>query len=410
MTKNFLKNIFLNNISQGLQFGSRWLLTIILLRVLSIEMFAVFSFIYSISNILVSVLPFGSQIYLINKSDLSLSGLKELTTSISIIIVLFLLAMLVCTVYFLINPSDQSAGLMPLSIFLSLILSLNVIFFSFLKGVGNFSFELKIYSIFSLLILLLAGYLYFIGTLSIFTILSLLILLNSLMTFFVFRFSKTLDIKQLLGLIDFKKETIIDGFSKRIFFGLQELVTASYAQGGMLILFYIISNKIYGEYRAMLILTAPFGLVNVAVSQVLLSHLKKVSKDKMGKVFRKLHFPFVGLLTVFLIVIYFFGKPIVKLITGLEYSESIRFSYIGVLLIIFTSFVYAGYEMLLVVIDKQKLRFYVMFFGAVINILSIVMLLPKYGLEGAILTNVISNIAVFIGMVIITETTLNKLK
>lgn len=409
MTINFLRNILLNNISQGLQFGSRWLLSIVLLKVLSIEMFAVFSFIYSISNILVSILPFGSQIYLINKSDLSLSGLKELTTSISMIIVLFLLVMFACTAYFLINPSDPSARLMPLSIFLSLILSINLIFFSFLKGVGNFSFELKIYSIFSILLLLLTGYLYFIGTLSIFTILSLLFLLNSLMTFFVFQFSKTLNIKELLSLIDFKKETIIDGFSKRIFFGLQELVTASYAQGGMLILFYIISNKIYGEYRAMLILTAPFGLVNVAVSQVLLSHLKKVSKDKIGKAFRKLHFPFVGLLTIFLIVIYFLGKPIVKLITGLEYTESIRQCYIGVLVIIFSSFIYAGYEMLLVVADKQKLRFYVMSFGAFINILSIVLLLPRYGLEGAILTNVISNTVVLIGMVIITEKTLNKL-
>jgi O-antigen/teichoic acid export membrane protein len=166
----------------------------------------------------------------------------------------------------------------------------------------------------------------------------------------------------------------------------------------MLILFYVISKTIYGEYRALLILAAPFALVNVAVSQVLLSQLKSVPINKVGATFKKLHWPFSALLAGFLFVIYYFGKPIVKIITGLEFTDSIQKSYICVLVIIFISFVYSGYEMLLVVIDKQKHRFLIMLIGAITNIVSIFLLLPKYGTFGAISTNLLSNVAVFFGI------------
>ena len=100
MTKYYLKNILLNNLSQGLQFGSRWILTIVLLKVLSIEMFAVFSFVFSISNFLVAVLPFGSAVYLINKAEDSEHGIKELAVSIEIIFFMFIGIMLSFALYF----------------------------------------------------------------------------------------------------------------------------------------------------------------------------------------------------------------------------------------------------------------------------------------------------------------------
>ena len=97
-------------------------------------------------------------------------------------------------------------------------------------------------------------------------------------------------------------------------------------------------------------------------------------------------------------------------IIGLEYTNSIQNSFVCVLLIIFVSFVYSGYEMLLVVIDKQKHRFLIMLVGAITNIVSIVVLLPKYGTFGAISTNLLSNLAVFIGIVFLSERFLSKLK
>jgi O-antigen/teichoic acid export membrane protein len=410
MTKYYLKNILLNNLSQGLQFGSRWILTIVLLKVLSIEMFAVFSFVFSISNFLVAVLPFGSAVYLINKAEDSEHGIKELAVSIEIIFFMFIGIMLSFALYFSFNPEIENAALIPLGILLSLILSLNNMIFSFLKGVGNFTFELKIYSIFSILLFLVTGYLYFVDAIAVYCLFMLLITINGLMLLFAFRYSAILKNNEIFQFRNYTFTSFKKGCNHRFFFGLQEIVTATYSQGGMLILFYVISKTIYGEYRALLILAAPFALVNVAVSQVLLSQLKSVPINKVGATFKKLHWPFSALLAGFLFVIYYFGKPIVKIITGLEFTDSIQKSYICVLVIIFISFVYSGYEMLLVVIDKQKHRFLIMLIGAITNIVSIFLLLPKYGTFGAISTNLLSNVAVFFGIVFLSERFLHKLK
>lgn len=408
MTKNFLKNVLLNNLSQGLQFGSRWILTITLLKVLSIEMFAIFSFVFSISNFLVSVLPFGSPIYLINKANDSEKGMKELRDSLQIVISIFFGIIFFYGVFYLFNADLENGALIPIGIFLSLVLSLNTVIYSFLKGLGNFTFELKIYSMFSILIFSLAAYLYFIGSLSVLTLLLLLILINGAMLFFAFRFSEALKNNNVLNFNIFDFKSLKIACTNRLYFGLQEVVTASYVQGGALILFYVISKSVYGEYRALLILTAPFSLVNLAVAQVLLSQLKSVSTDNIASAFRKLHFPFMALLAGLLFVIYLLGKPIVKMITGLEYTATIQKSFICVLTIIFVSFVYAGYEMLLVVINKQKHRFWIMLLGAITNVVAIFLLLPKYGLLGAIMTNLLSNVVVFVGMVLITELSIHR--
>jgi O-antigen/teichoic acid export membrane protein len=66
--------------------------------------------------------------------------------------------------------------------------------------------------------------------------------------------------------------------------------------------------------------------------------------------------------------------------------------------------------MLLVVIDKQKHRFLIMLIGAITNIVSIFVLLPKHGTFGAISTNLLSNVAVFVGIVFLSERFLYKLK
>ncbi|MBS7787518.1 hypothetical protein KIH23_09440 [Flavobacterium sp. CYK-55] len=410
MTKYYLKNILLNNLSQGLQFGSRWILTIVLLKVLSIQMFAVFSFVFSISNFLVSVLPFGSSVYLINKAEDSKNGIKELAVSIEIIFFIFTAIMSFYGVYFLISPHFENASLIPLGILLSLIFSLNTVVFSFLKGVGNFTFELKIYSIFSILIFLLASELYFVGQIPVFLLFLLLILINGLMLVFAFKYSIILKDNDIFQFKNYTLTSFKEGCANRFFFGLQEIVTASYAQGGMLILFYVINKATYGEYRALLILTAPFALVNVAVSQVLLAQLKKTPTNRIGATFKWLHWPFSALLAGVLCIVYYFGEVIVKLITDLEYTETVHQSFICVLVIIFISFVYSGYEMLLVVIDKQKHRFVIMLLGAITNIASIIILLPKCGTLGAISTNLLSNLAVFIGIVFLSEWFLSKVK
>ena len=66
-------------------------------------------------------------------------------------------------------------------------------------------------------------------------------------------------------------------------------------------------------------------------------------------------------------------------------------------------FVFANYEMLLVVYDMQRQRFLVMAMAAAISVASIFLLLPRFGLIGAVSTNVISYLIVLFGLLLIAE-------
>ena len=160
-TKQFLKNIFLNNTSQGLQFGSRWLFNLTLINVLDIKDYAVFSFVYSVSNILLAVIPFGSSIFLINEvKSLELSK-NKFFDSILIAISLFVGLL---SIYLILSPFLNEIKGWDLSIYgivLGFVLSLNITIFSYFKGVGDFLKELKAYIFFFVSLLFFIAYLYF---------------------------------------------------------------------------------------------------------------------------------------------------------------------------------------------------------------------------------------------------------
>ena len=159
--RQFILNIFFNNASQGLQFGSRWLFNITLINILEIKSYAIFSFVYSISNILLSILPFGSSIFLINEVKDVDESKNKLFDSILIAGVLFFFFLII---YLVLSPFlnyIKGWDLAIYGLFLGFVLSLNLILFSFFKGIGNFIKELKAYSVFFVFLILFIGYLFF---------------------------------------------------------------------------------------------------------------------------------------------------------------------------------------------------------------------------------------------------------
>ena len=73
-------------------------------------------------------------------------------------------------------------------------------------------------------------------------------------------------------------------------------------------------------------------------------------------------------------------------------------------------FIYGNYEMFLVRIHKQNLRFWVMLAAGIASIASIFFLVPRFELIGAVLTNVISNLVVLFGVLYISEKSIKKTK
>ncbi|MDM1517188.1 polysaccharide biosynthesis C-terminal domain-containing protein [Myroides odoratimimus] len=393
MNKEFIKNIIINNLSLGLQFGSRWLLSIVLLSTLGIIPFGIFSFIYSLANILVSVLPFGSQFYLIKETNIDKDNSKELQASVLILTILSFLVFGVILILDFLGVNSYGY-VIYLGWILGVVFSINNILFSYLKGIGQFGFELKINVVFSLLIFALMGYVIYIETLEINTIFYLLILFNLLTTATFLNLSKGISLFKDITVLLTKKQLLLV-WKARQYYGLQDIVTASFVQGGMLLLPLLVQGDIYGTYRGLLLIVAPFALLNLAFSQVLLNQIKNVSVEEKGIVFHSLQKIAIPILVLILGVMYVFREFVLEKIAKLALTETINQAYIGVLGIIFFSFVYSGYEMLLVALNKQKIRFLIMVIGAVVNLITIFTLLPKYGIVGAIGTNLISTFIVF---------------
>lgn len=406
MNKEFIKNIIVNNLSLGLQFGSRWLLNVVLLSVLGIVPFGIFAFVYSFANILVSILPFGSQFYLIKEANDKKDNSKELQASIVILSILAIVIFIgICITDFL--QINKYGYLMYLGLILGIVFSINNILLSYLKGLGRFGFELKVSILFSILIFgLIGGVIYYDGV-EIEFIFYLLIIFNLITTVFVLYLLEEISLFRGIRKLLRKKE-LMSIWKDRQYFGLQDMVTASFVQGGMLILPLFVIDEIYGMYRGLLLIVAPFALLNLAFSQVLLNQIKDIARYEKGRVFHSLQKIAIPVLLVILGCMYVFREFILEKIAKLELTDTINQAYLGVLFVIFFSFVYSGYEMLLVALNMQKMRFKIMVIGAIVNLITIFTLLPKFGIIGTIGTNVISTFIVFILIFSIGEKELKK--
>ncbi|WP_415376287.1 lipopolysaccharide biosynthesis protein [Patiriisocius sp. Uisw_017] len=408
-TSHFFQNIITNNASQGLQFGSRWVFNIALINVLDITSYALFSFIYSISNILLAVLPFGSPTYLINEVEDQEGGIKKLFDSF---VISFILTGLLLLLYLLLDffISDiKGWEYYGYGIALGFILSLNISLFSYYKGLGKFLIELKAYAVFFLFLIGFVAYLFFIPNArkDISFVFILLIGINSLVFLLTVFSSKR--IVTAFKSISVRRgvRRISNAFTERTYFGLQEMTTAFYAQSGMLLLFYLLDTATYGYYRALFVVIAPLLLITVSFSQVMLNYIKNLKSTLFILTFRKIqgYSLAVGFMFVFA---FYMLKDFLFGIIKVPINDNTTLAFGIVLGAILIRFMFTNYEMILVVLGKQKQRFYVVLCVAFINIGLIFTLLPKYGLIGAVSTNLLTYFVLLIGLLFSAESYLKK--
>ena len=399
--------LFLNNASQGLQFGSRWVLNLFLLTALSTSSFADFTFIYALANILLSVFPFGSSVYIINTK---LYNKDVLLKSINIINAFFFLSLLAYILMYILLRDMESIHIIWLGLILAYVLSLNFVLFSYFKSISNFINELRAYIFFSVILLGSFFVIYnlekdFLNLYSVFTI-----LIVSNLIIFVYSARKEITLSQIINkehLLDIKD--LIKSLKSRFYFGFQEILTAIYSQGGMLILYYLLTNDAYKTYRSFFIIVAPFFMFSVAFTQVMLNRMKRLTGKKLISVFRKTQVVML-LISVLLSVFILLFRDFIFIFLKMDLSNENITSFYLIILILNIRFIFANYEILFIVLNKQPFRFYVMLVSAILNIVLIFILVPMYDLLGAMYVYVISYAAVLIGLVLIGEIMLVKPK
>lgn len=405
-----IKDLFINNLSQGLQFGAQWVLSICILWVLGVEIFGEYSFYYSISNFLLPILPFGSFIFLL-KEDLknTKEGKESVKRSIQIQVIfffaIFLVSILVNSLFF----GNNGLLLLIISLFTGYFLSLNTLIFIYHKSLGDFHFELKINILKSFGVFLLICVIMFLKEIHVFTVLMSLLIINVITFIISLSFSSNFKTRDYINCFSFNLIRLKDRVIEQKYYGLQDILTASFVQGGMLILPLLLIHDIYGMYRGLLLIASPFGLLNLAFSQVLLNQLKNSSPVEKKKSFYNLQKIAIPILLLILGVLFIYREFVLEKIAKLSLNETTNIAFIGVCILILSSFIYSGYEMLLVSLEKQKKRFLIMVIGAIVNLVAIFVLLPQYGLIGAISTNIISSLVVFILIARIGESEMKKI-
>lgn len=407
MQKEFFKNLVLNNLSQGMQFGARWLFNLALIALLSDTDFGVFAYVFALSNILMSVLPFGSPIYMIGFLNQK-NKKQELADGLALVLALTVVGVLI---YLTLIPFKiDHFHLLFYGLVLGSIFAINTIFYFYFKSLGEFAEEIKASFLSLVLILAFLGYnQFFNSSLSLEIIFGVLILINFIVTVYLLIFSKYLSIKIIFQemLPAFKRLGKV--FKLRLYYGLQELMGVAYSQIGIFILFYFLAADRYGAYRKLFIIIAPISLLSVTFSQVLLHHLKKYDIDDAIKQFRK--YQKITIIGAFVLMglLWSLKYPLLNYLGKLEITPEIYNAFSMVVMTIGIRLIFGNYEMLLVRLDKQHLRFWIMVVAVVVNVLCIVILVPLLNLIGAILTDLITNIVVVLGMLTVSERIIKKI-
>ena len=353
-----------------------------------------------------AVLPFGSPIYLIGHLN-DHNRTEQLGDSIATVLFLFVVGVIL---YFILFPLNiDHFDLLFLGLLLGLLYAVNIIFYFYFKSLGKFVEEIKGSLLSFVLLMGFIGYNQFIHNIADVTqILVFVILINVAVSIYLLIFSKYLHPRLILNQV-FKSFKNLRGVLKeRLYYGLQEIMSVSYSQIGAFIMFYFLVDERYSTYRKLFIIIAPIYLLSVTFSQVLLHHLKKFEGEYIVAEFRKYQkLTLYG--AVIITALLFLAKSLILEALGkMEITREISMLFSFVIFVSFIRFVFGNYEMLLVRIDQQQRRFYIMFVAVIVNIVTILVLVPKFDLLGAVLTDVISNLVVLIGLVFISERELKK--
>lgn len=293
--------LFSNTVSNGLQFGSRWLFNIALARNYSTQ-YGEFTFLYTLATLFSSIFSYGANLFHLYKANNDKNYII-LYHSIMISGLFFLSA------FFLLEVVNifYNLSIYYYIIVLAFLLSTNQSIYTYLKGLGKFQEEAKAYFLFFIFFILLVLILFVLQPVllleNIFLILIVLNFLPVIIGVFILK-NENIFFNLKKGLLRLSIKTIKERWS----YGFHENLSILFKSLEFLLIGYFLSLELLGEYRAVYNLVFPLFIIPVIISQVLLSQLSKHTNNTiiMQRIFMKfmkyttlLSFIFVGIYLVF---------------------------------------------------------------------------------------------------------------
>ncbi len=142
LRSDFARKLLNNSLAHGLNFGSRWLLNLVVARQLLASDFGVFSYVYMLANLFFPTIAFGVSFYLIHYSAKQ-QQISLLFNSLVLSFIVFLLLCLgVVGIDYWINDTVPYY-LYLLSLLIGLVWAVSQAIFCYLKGRQQFFVEVK---------------------------------------------------------------------------------------------------------------------------------------------------------------------------------------------------------------------------------------------------------------------------
>jgi O-antigen/teichoic acid export membrane protein len=142
LRSDFARKLLNNSLAHGLNFGSRWLLNLVVARQLLATDFGVFSYVYMLANLFFPTIAFGVSFYLIHYS----AKQQQISLLLNSLVLSFVVFLLLCLGVLAIGHWTNDTvpyELYVLSLLIGLVWAISQAIFCYLKGRQQFFVEVK---------------------------------------------------------------------------------------------------------------------------------------------------------------------------------------------------------------------------------------------------------------------------
>jgi O-antigen/teichoic acid export membrane protein len=387
-----LKNTIYSSINSALRFFSSALLYIILARALGVEEFGRLMFALSFTGIFLTFIDYGFNLLIVKEVSQKPESLKNWVGSIinaKILLSIIFTIILVITLKIL-NYTDDTLLIVGILWLSAIFYSFGFFFNNIFRGLNQFQFETYPAILLNASQFIIVGVFLLLG----FKILSVAIA-YFLARFFYFSYSVYLLSSKVSKIsFAFNLSESIKSLKIALPYGVHAILVTLYFQIDTVFLSYFKGDVEVGYYQAaMRILMATMMVYEVVISAffpVIAASIKN-DKEKFDKyaLFLNIVVIYIGL--VFGIGIFIFSKPIISLLYGAQYQNSIIIMQV-LAVVILLRFLGAGYALFITVAEGQKYRAIGVGLSVVVSITLNIILIPKYGAIGAAIASLITHV------------------
>lgn len=288
LRSDFARKLLNNSLAHGLNFGSRWLLNLVVARQLLASDFGVFSYIYMLANLFFPTIAFGVSFYLIHNSAKQQQISLLFNSLVLSVLVFLLLCVGVVGIDYWINDSVPYY-LYLLSLLIGLFWAISQAVFCYLKGRQQFFVEVKSQFAGALSLLVVVALL-FAGVMTQLDAMLEAVLIASLVPVLMGLNVLWPEIKAGIGsyLRHFSNYFGWQDIKHRLHFALHDVFAIIMTNIPFIFLALFSTLLALGQFRKLFILFMPITLLPVIFSQVFLSRLSRLTElSAKLKFFRK---------------------------------------------------------------------------------------------------------------------------